>query len=619
MDYKNTANELLKAVGGKDNVTGLTHCMTRLRFVLKNMDNLDDKAIEEIPGVMGVIRKNGLLQVIIGNKVADCYAELQKVGNFSESSGATGKQNPLIVAIDFIAGCVTPTIPAIIAGGLVKVLLVILGPGISNVLPADSSTYILLDILGDAPFYFMPMLVGYAAARKLNTSVPLTLMLAGLLIHPNLVALFGGEDSVSFFGLPLFTGSYTASLIPILLTTLLLKYVEILINKITPAWSKNFLKPLLIAIITAAGALFVAAPLGQILGEGLAFVINWIYNLFPPLAMGLFAGFMPLIVMAGMHHAFNPTLMTGMATVGYDLFILPAMFCSNPAQGAASLAVALKSKKSDIRQVAGTAAVSAFMAGVTEPALYGVTLKYKKPLIAACIGGGLGGILVGIFTLKAYSFSVPSVLSIFSLVSPDGPNPMLNFIYGVICMAVSIIVTFILTLVLYKDPVEATIPAKAAPVKGGTSVIPNPVKGEVVALETVNDPTFSTGVLGKGFAVIPSEGVVVAPFSGKVANIFSTGHAVGLESEDGVELLIHVGLETVELEGKHFKALVKDGDLIVQGQPLIEFDIDGIKAAGYDITTPVIVTNADSFTEIECLAAAGQLDKLQPQLNCVSA
>lgn len=620
MDYSITAKEILKAVGAEKNVTSLSHCITRLRFTLQDTSKINNKEIEKIPGVMGVINKGGQLQIIIGNNVAKCYAELQQIASFSESGGTVASRNPFVAALDFIAGCMTPILPVILAGGLVKVLIVLLGPSILGVLSETSNTYALLTIFGDAAFYFLPFLLAYTAARKLNTSIPLAMTLAGVLVHPDLIALLGAGEAVTFLKLPVYAGSYSSSVIPILLAVILLKYVERLVDKITPEWSKNFLKPLLILVITAPITLIALAPLGQVIGDGLAFVMSFVYNAFPPLALGIFGALMPLIVMTGMHYAFFPSTINSIATIGYDPTLLPGMFCSNLAQAAATLAVGIKTKKGDIKQVSISSAISAFLVGVTEPAMYGVTLKYKTPMIAACIGGGISGVMMGFFNTKVYAMAVPSLLSSISMIPTNDSATMMNFYLGLLCVIVSIVVSFVLTMILYKDPAEeleaeAPAPSNVITFTGSKNLtVANPIQGEFIPLDKVNDPTFSTFILGKGYAVVPSEGIVVAPFDGTVENMFETGHAIGLSSDDGVEMLIHIGLETVALAGKHFTKKVKTGDRVTKGQTLIEFDVAKIREAGYDITTPVIITNSDTFETVEPIVTDGTLDRLQAEL-----
>lgn len=597
MDYSVTAKELIKKLGGEKNVDLLTHCMTRLRFVLKDESGIDDKAVENIPGVMGIMKKGGQYQVIIGNNVAKCYAEINKLYGFSDTASSNGKKvkrNPVTVALDFISGCMTPMIPAIIAGGLIKVLLVVLGPSLLNVISATGDTYIIMNAIGDAAFYFLPVFIAVTASKKLGCNTYLAIMVAAMLLYPDLITLLGGEAPTKLFGfIPVIHGSYSSSVIPAMLATILLKYVEKLVDKITPEWSKNFLKPLLIVLITAPITLCLLAPLGLVIGNGLQFVLNYIYNFAPWLAMALFAAFMPFIVMTGMHWAFVPAALLAISNPGYELMLLPAMLASNIAQAGATFAVAVKTNDSKMRQIAIPAGISALLAGVTEPAMYGVTLKLKKPMYAACIAGGVGGVIMGIVKLKAYAFATPCLTAIVQFISPDGGK---NMLFACIIAALSFVLSFVLALIMTKNKAETTEETSSPKAEGSADLtIANPVSGEVIALSEVNDATFSSGVLGEGYAVIPIEGKVTAPFDGKVETLMDTHHALGLVSNSGIEMLIHVGLETVTLNGKYFTPKVAEGDSFKKGDVLLTFDLEAIKKEGYDTTTPVVVSNADDY------------------------
>ncbi len=597
MDYSVTAKELIKKLGGEKNVDSLTHCMTRLRFVLKDESGIDDKAVENIPGVMGIMKKGGQYQVIIGNNVAKCYSEINKLYGFSDTASSNGKKvkrNPVTVALDFISGCMTPMIPAIIAGGLIKVLLVVLGPSLLNVISATGDTYIIMNAIGDAAFYFLPVFIAVTASKKLGCNTYLAIMVAAMLLYPDLITLLGGEAPTKLFGfIPVIHGSYSSSVIPAMLATILLKYVEKLVDKITPEWSKNFLKPLLIVLITAPITLCLLAPLGLVIGNGLQFVLNYIYNFAPWLAMALFAAFMPFIVMTGMHWAFVPAALLAISNPGYELMLLPAMLASNIAQAGATFAVAVKTKDSKMRQIAIPAGISALLAGVTEPAMYGVTLKLKKPMYAACIAGGVGGVIMGFVKLKAYAFATPCLTAIVQFISPDGGK---NMLFACIIAALSFVLSFVLALIMTKNKAETTEETSSPKAEGSADLtIANPVSGEVIALSEVNDATFSSGVLGEGYAVIPIEGKVTAPFDGKVETLMDTHHALGLVSNSGIEMLIHVGLETVALNGKYFTPKVAEGDSFKKGDVLLTFDLEAIKKEGYDTTTPVVVSNADDY------------------------
>lgn len=381
--------------------------------------------------------------------------------------------------------------------------------------------------------------------------------------------MLAGDSATYLFGvIPVVHGSYSSSIIPAMLSTLLLKYVEKLVDRITPEWSKSFLKPLLIVMIVTPITLCAIAPLGLIIGNGLQSVINGIYGFAPWLAMMLFAGFMPFIVMTGMHWAFVPASMLGISGVGYDLMLLPAMLCSNTAQAGATFGAAFKTKDKEMKKMAFPAAVSALLAGVTEPAMYGVTLKLKKPMVAACISGGIGGLIVGILQVKSYAFVTPSMTSLVQFISPDGGK---NFLYAVIIFAVTLVLSFVLSFILTKGEAE-----------------------EEAAEET--ELQKSAAVLtGKVEIEVPVKGKVYAPFDGVCENLFDTLHAIGITSDNGIEMLIHVGLETVALKGEPFKAHTGNGEHFKKGALLLEFDIDAIQKAGCEIQTPVIITNAEEL------------------------
>lgn len=603
-DNKMIAEQVLAAVGGRDNVSSVTHCMTRLRFVLKDQSIPNKNEITKIKGVVGVNIAGGQYQVIIGNSVGNVYKEIVALGGLSDTQGSGNapkqKVNPVAAVIEFISACMEPLFFAIIAGGLIKVLLVIFGPTLLGWMSDTSDTYILMNALGDAPFYFLPVMVAVSASRKLNCHTYLAVMIAGMLIYPDLITLLGGETPTYLFGIiPVMHGSYASSIIPAMLSTILLKYVEILVDRFTPQWSKNFLKPFLIVIITAPITLCLLAPLGLMIGNVLQVVINTIYGFAPWLAMLLFAGAMPFIVMTGMHWAFVPACLLALADPGYEMMLIPAMLCSNTAQAGATFGAAFKTKDPEMRQMAIPAGISALLAGVTESAMYGVTLRLKKPMVAACIAGAVGGLISGIVNLKAYAFATPCLTAIVQFISPDGGS---NFMFACIVFAVVLVLSFILSFIMTpaheaeEEPAvetPAASKAPAAPAITGKVEIDAPIPGEVIPLSEVKDQTFASGVLGEGYAIIPSEGKVYAPFDGTCDNLFDTLHAMGLVSDSGVELLIHVGLETVGLNGTPFKAHIKSGDTFKKGDLLLEFDIDAIKAAGCETQTPVIVTNAE--------------------------
>lgn len=601
MKYTNTAKEILKTVGGEDNIESLVHCMTRLRFVLKDESQADDAYMKNIPGVMGVMKKGGQYQVIMGNDVASYFKELQKISTFSTNANTTSskKKNPFEAFVDIISSCMSPLIPALLGGGMIKVLLILLP--LMGLLDAKGQTYTILAFFGDAPFYFLPIMLAYTAAIKFNVTPMLAVSVAGIMLHPNFVAMVTAGDPVFLFGIPVTLASYSSSVIPILIMVWLMQYIESFFEKIIPTAIKSFMKPLLIILISGFLALVVVGPLGTYAGELLSTIILGIQDKAGWLALGLMAAFMPLIIMTGMHWAFAPIFLIASPATP-DILILPAMLASNIAQGAATLAVSLKAKNKNLKQISAAASISALVAGVTEPALYGVNLKLKKPLYAAMISGGIVGIYIGITGLKSFAFAVPSVVSLPQFI---GGGSNINIFNALVVTVGSFLLTFILTWIFGFDEETENAPVPNSDAEntvqsgsGDTKKIAAPTSGKVVPLEKVADTVFSEKMMGDGIAILPDDNTFVAPFNGTVTTVFPTKHAIGLTSDSGIELLIHIGLETVSLDGKFFTTFVEAGDTITEGQKLVEVALDQLIAAGYDITTPVIVTNTDAYIDI---------------------
>lgn len=588
-NYQKLAQDILDAVGGSTNISSVTHCMTRLRFILKDQSIPKKDEINKIKGVVGTNIAGGQFQVIIGNSVSQVYKEVLSLSGLSDGKAELNidepkqKQNPIMTAIDFISSSMTPIFPAIIAGGLLKVILVILGPTVFNVLSTTSDTYIIINALGDAPFYFLPILISFTASKKLNCNSFLAVMVSSMLLYPDLITLLGGESPTYLFGIiPVMHGTYSASIIPAMLSTILLKYVEIWVDKITPDWSKNFLKPLIIIMITAPITLCALAPLGLIAGNGLKYIVDVIYGFAPWLAYAVLSALMPFIVMTGMHWALLPATLMALSNPGYDILLMPTMLASNIAQSGATFGYAFRTKDKEEKSLAFPAAISALLAGVTEPALYGVVLPKRKPLIASCVASGIMGLFAGIVGLKGYAFATPCLTAIAQFIGPDSAN----FIYAIVVLVGSFAISFILSYILSKDNTQT---------ENKDSSFIKPIKGEIIDLSEIKDNTFASGMMGEGYAIIPDEGKVYAPFDGTCQMIFPTKHALGLKSNDGIELLIHVGLDTVSLNGEPFIAHIKDGETFKQGDLLLEFDIQKIRNAGLEIQTPIIVTNPGNF------------------------
>ena len=605
MDYKKVGLDVLELVGGASNVSKLTHCATRLRFELNDISKAKVSEIEKLPGVISVVNKGGQFQVVIGNEVQTAYRSiLNKLGNNvndkKETEGKKEKQGFISSFISVISTTFTPMIPAITGAGMIKALLAILT--LTGLLTSESHTYILLDTIADAAFFFMPMLLAYGAALKFECSPILAITIAGALLHPNLGSLMASGDSISFMGLPVRLTDYAGSVIPIIITVWAMSYIEKFAEKVSPSIIKFFTKPLLILLITAPLALIVIGPVGTYLNDLVAASAEFINSKASWLIPFLMGALQPLLVVTGTAWAMTPIATMQLTNNGAEMINGPGMLASNIAQGAATLCVAVKSKNKSLKQLAASSGITAVL-GITEPSLYGVTLRLKKPLIAAMIGGGCAGIYAGISGLVRYAFVSPGLAGLAAFI---GENPM-NIVHALITCIIAFGVTFVLTWIIgFDDPVEEDKikDEKSDEVvleSGSELVIKSPLKGKIIPLSEVNDEVFSAEILGKGVAIIPEEGVVVSPVEGTIEAVLDSKHAIAIKSKDGIEILIHVGIDTVNLGGKYYNNFVKVGDNVKVGDKLLEFDREEIINNGYEITTPVIICNSVDFNEIKLL------------------
>lgn len=602
-DFKKLASSVVDAVGGVGNVTNLTHCMTRLRFILKDEAKASDETVKNIPGVMGLVKQGGQYQIIIGNNVAAAYKEILALG---VDGGATvdASEQPKqkwtlkrvgMTILDAIIGTMTPLIPAIIGGSMVKLLAMLLL--MTGVVGETNSTYVLLNTIGDAAFFFLPILVAVSASKKFGTNTYLAVAIAGLMVHPvfmDLMAKAAEGQAVTLAMLPITSVKYTYTIIPAIVMSWLLRYIEAGVDRITPLVTKNFLKPMLILLVGAVIAISIVGPAGVWLGNGISAVVYGIHGKLGWLAVAIVGAIWPLLVMTGMHRVFTPTIVTTIAETGSEAMVMPSEIGANMSLGGVSLAVAFKTKNRELRQTALAAASSALIAGITEPALYGVAIRLKRPMIASVITGFIAGAVAGLAGLASHSMAAPGLFTSVQFIDKDNPTSIL-WIAAV--MAISVVVSFALTLILgFEDiPVEED---EADMVTPASVKLMAPMKGAVMGLHDVADEVFSKGLLGKGMAIEPVDGKVVSPIAGTVTTAFPTKHAIGLTDDHGMEVLIHVGLDTVSLNGEPFEALVAAGDRVEVGTELLQADLDAIKAAGLPTTTVVVITNTDEFKDV---------------------
>lgn len=619
MDQQQLSKEILKLVGGENNIDQVTHCMTRLRFNLNDNNKADKKALQNTPGVMGVMVNGGQFQVIIGNEVPKVYNAL--VGNMSKSPDAGAaesavdkkKKNPLSALFDFISGVFTPILPAITGAGMIKgiiALMVTLGW-----MTDTSSTYQILSAIGDGAFYFLPIILAISTARKLGSNMYIGAAIGASLLHPTITALLATGESITFANLPVIAATYSSSVIPILIAVWLASYVEKAIDKITHASLKLIVVPTVTLLVIVPVTLIAVGPLGVILGDGLTGGFSWLFD-----NAGLFAGLIvggtfSLLIITGMHYALVPIMIASIATLGYD-YLIPMMMVANFAQAGSALGVSLKSKNKQTKSLAMSTSITAFM-GITEPAMYGVNMRFKKPFLAALIGAGVGGAFMSLFHTKAYVIGGLAGLAGIPMVLGA------TVVYAIIGFIIAIVVSAALTYILgfeegssaaepsqnqqTSNDQEADTSAQAVlledtTIEEGTpqdQEVFSPITGVVKPLSAVNDPAFSEEIMGQGFAIQPAEGRVVSPINGTVFSLSKSGHAIGLVSDNGAEMLIHIGIDTVKLKGQFFSPKVQAGTKVSVGDLLMEFDHVEIEKAGYETITPVIITNMYQYKSIE--------------------
>ncbi|WP_411682123.1 beta-glucoside-specific PTS transporter subunit IIABC [Clostridium thailandense] len=604
MDYKQLSKDIIKNVGGTENVSTLTHCATRLRFNLKDDSKAATDTLKNIKGVMGVVNKGGQYQVIIGSDVANVYAEINKIASFDNDSSSEIKDDkgPVVKVLDTIAGIFTPIIPAITGAGMLKAVMALLVT--FKIIGTKSQAYSILNFMADAAFYFLPFLVANSAAKKFKCNPYMAMSIAAVILHPNFINMVNAAKKagtgIYFLGMPITLASYSSSVIPIILGVWFMSFVEPIADRVSPNAIKFFTKPLLTLVITGLVTLIVLGPIGIICGNGISGAIAFLnthVKWLVPLIVGTFS---PLLVMTGMHYGLIPIGINNLATAGFDTVVGPGMLGSNIAQGGAALAVAIKTKNSELRQLASSAGITA-VCGITEPAMYGVTLKLKRPLIAVMIGGGVSGLFLGLTGVGRYTSGSPGLLALPGYIGTDGFR---NIMFACIGAAIAFIVSFVATLIIgFEDITEvkkdaSKVDENLSEDKIKDSIVYSPIEGTIVPLEEVKDPTFAEKMMGNGIAVIPEKGRAVAPVNGTVTAVFGTKHAIGITSSEGAEILIHIGLDTVNLNGKFFEAKVKVGDSINAGDLLVEFNLEEIKKAGYDVITPIIITNTSEYKEI---------------------
>ncbi|QJT79921.1 beta-glucoside-specific PTS transporter subunit IIABC [Kosakonia sp. MUSA4] len=598
MNYQDTAQQIINKIGGKDNILSLFHCITRLRFLLKDNNKADRAALEALDGVIGVNISGDQFQLIIGNDVAPlCDALLAQLPGVS-SGGAVqhGKRrNPVSVLLEGLSSIFSPIIPAIAGAGILKGVLALLVA--MQWLETSNQTYQILLAISDGVFYFMPLALAFSAANKFGANPYVAVALAAALFHPAIQALFKSGAPVNFMHLPVPTVNYASTVIPILLAVWLLSRVEKLIDRIMPGALKTMFVPLLSLVIVTPITLIAIGPLGIFAGNALSGGIIWLVENAGIVAGVVVGGTLSMIIITGMHYVLVPIMINNISTLGFDPFKI-LFYIANLGQAGAAFGVFLRARDKKLKSLALTTSFSAAM-GITEPAMYGINIRYKRPFAAALIGGACGGGLAMAMGVKTYAFALSGLPGLPALVGP-------TFLWALVSIAISFVCAAVVTVIL---GFEETVVAGVSPMSVARTEekLFAPVSGELKPLNALSDPVFADEIFGKGLAIYPTSGELRSPVNGKVESLFETHHALALQSDTGAEILIHIGIDTVKLGGKYFTSHIAAGQNVEVGDLLVSFDLAALKAAGIDPSVIVVVTNSEQYGDISPVKAQGDV------------
>lgn len=603
VDYRSLAGDILQQVGGEENITSAAHCATRLRLKLRDESKANKAAIENLPGVITVMQAGGQYQVVIGNNVPLVYEELGRITKLGDAAhtGETGpKGNLFNQFIELISSIFQPMLWPLAGAGLLKAFLSLFTQ--LGWLDATTQTYTILAAAADGLFYFLPIFLAVTAAKRFRTNQFTSMALAAALVYPTIIALQAAGEPVSFLGIPVVLMNYTSSVIPIIVAVWLQGYLERFLNRVLPSAIRNFTTPLLVILVMVPVVLMTVGPLTTYAAQGISTGINAIFGFAPWLAGVVLGGFWQVFVLFGLHWGLVPVMINDLSTQGYSLLTGP-LLAAVLAQAAAMLAVFFRTRSAKRKQVAGPAALSGFLAGITEPGIYGVNLPLKLPFYFGIAGGAIGGAIAAAGGSAADSFVFPSLLAIPAFANVG------NFTLQLIGTGIAIAIAFALTWVFGPretadvDAAPEVVPTAASDVPANAVDVIAPVAGTAVAMDQVNDKVFASGAMGGGLGIVPTDGQVFAPVSGTVVVAMKSGHAFGIKTDHGVEVLVHIGINTVELDGRHFTSHVAKGQQVQQGDLLAVVDLKAIEEAGYDTTTVVVVTNTKKLTDVTPVTA----------------
>ena len=616
MEYKALAQDILRRVGGKENIVSLVHCATRLRFKLKDNGKADAEGLKANPGVIMVVESGGQFQVVIGNHVHDVWQAVRQEAGLSDDSEPTAesveKGSLLGQIIDVVSGIFTPFIGVLAASGILKGMLAL--AVVCGWLTPQQGTYKIWFAASDALFFFFPLFLGYTAGKKFGGNPFVSMVIGGALTHPLMIQAFEASQAPGaavehFLGIPVTFINYSSSVIPIILASWVCCWLERKSNALLPSSMKNFFTPAICLAVVVPLTFLLIGPLATWLSHLLAQGYQIIYAVAPWLAGAAMGALWQVCVIFGLHWGLIPLMINNLTVLGHDS-MLPMLLPAVMGQVGAVLGILLKTRDARQKVLAGSA-FSAGIFGITEPAIYGLTLPLRRPFIFGCVAGAIGGAIVGFSNAHVYSFGFGNIFTVAQMIPPQGlDSTVWGGVVGIFAaLIISCGLTFFAGL-----PRASAAPGAVAVAPVSANDILAPMSGSVIALDQVPDSTFASGLLGRGVAIIPAVGKVIAPFPGEVASLFQTKHAIGLQSDSGIELLIHVGIDTVKLDGVPFTAHVKEGDRVQAGDLLIEFDRQAILDAGYDLATPIIISNSDDYREIDTVAPSA-VEAGQPLLS----
>lgn len=599
IDYSKTAKELVKELGGDDNIHNVTHCATRLRFILKDESIVNKEKVAKITGVITTVQAGGQFQVVIGNHVKDAYQYVLENVTIredmaSQSSGAkVGWFNKII---DVISSIFAPFLYTLAACGILQGILGILVA--LNWIDTNTGTYQILNFISWTAFTFLPVLIAVTASKKFRVNTYTAVVIACALVSPDYIKMVEAGQDISFLGLPVQLLSYTSSVIPIILTIWIASYVQTFFEKYLPIVVRNLLTPMFTIMIMVPLTLLVCGPIGNTIGNAIGDVYNGFYSFSPIVAGIIVGGLWQILVIFGVHWGITPVTTGNYNSLGYDTFTglqASAVF----SQAGAAFGVFLKTKDKNMKGVSLSAGLTGLF-GITEPAIYGVNLRLKKPMICGCIAGAVGGAIAGLFNSVSWVYNMPGIATLPAYFKE---GHMMQFLGLLLSIVVSFGLGALLTYIVgFEENIEETVEVESG-VEGNISTsslaITAPLQGKVIDLSEVKDEVFSSGAMGDGVAIVPIENEVYAPFDGVVEVVFPTGHAIGLKSEEGIEVLIHIGIDTVMLNGKGFSVNVKQGDKVKKGDLLVTFDREWIEKEGYDSSVIFIVTNMNENISLE--------------------